>query len=217
MIALATPPLIPDGDEARRWAEQELADPAYRAAEPTPFDRFARDVAEFVSSLFSGDVSPALTPWLALLVIAAIVAVVALAVWVWGRPQRTVRSSASTELFGVDDARPAARLRADAEAAAARGEWDDALVLRFRALARGLVERTVVDLEPGATVHRFARQAARAFAAERDELERAADLFDDVRYLRRPGGEPAYRAVTDLDERLTRAAPTLDALEGMPA
>ena len=32
---------IPDADEAREWAERELADPVYRAAEPTAFDRAA--------------------------------------------------------------------------------------------------------------------------------------------------------------------------------
>ena len=30
--------LLPDPDEAREWAEKELTDPAYRAAEPTPID-----------------------------------------------------------------------------------------------------------------------------------------------------------------------------------
>ena len=44
-------------------------------------------------------------------------------------------------------------------------EWDAAIVLRFRALARGCLERGVVDPPPGATVHAFARAAARAFPA----------------------------------------------------
>jgi len=204
------PPVTPDGDQARQWAEQELADPVYHAAEPTPFDRFARGVGDFLQSLLSGDVSPALAPWLAIIVVAVIVGIGVLAFVVWGRPRRAERSRRPAELFGVDDGRPAALLRADAEEAATAARWDDAVVLRFRALARGLVERTILDPEPGTTVHRFAAQAARAFPAERAALGRAADLFDDARYLHRPVDAASYRSVAELDVRLDDTRPVLD-------
>ena len=45
----------PDGDEARRWAEQELADPVYAEAEPTMFDRIARAIGDFIGGLFSAE------------------------------------------------------------------------------------------------------------------------------------------------------------------
>ena len=55
----AVPPLTPDADEARDWAERELADPVYDIAEPTPFDRIARAIGDFFASLFNPEVSGA--------------------------------------------------------------------------------------------------------------------------------------------------------------
>ena len=40
------PPLDPDATEARRWVLDELANPEYRAAEPTAFDLFAQAAIE---------------------------------------------------------------------------------------------------------------------------------------------------------------------------
>ncbi len=203
-------PLIPDGDEARRWAEQELSDPVYQAAEPTPFDRMARAIGEFLGSLFSGSAPAALAPWMAVGVVLILLAIVVLAVIVWGRPRRTARSRANVDLFGFDDARRADELRAASRAAADREDWEEAIALRFRALSRGLVERTVLDPAPGTTVHGFARQASAAFPDEDGALAHAADLFDDVRYLRRPGDASGYRSVAELDKRLSQASPRFE-------
>ena len=93
---------------------------------------------------------------------------------------------------------------------AQRGQWDAATVLRTRAIARGLVERTITEIEPGATVHRFARAATVAFPGEASALDALADDFDDVRYLRRLGTADAYERARLLDERLQRATPVLD-------
>ena len=49
-LADAVPPLTPDGDEARRWAQEELSDPVYAAAEPTPLDRVARAIGDSSTS-----------------------------------------------------------------------------------------------------------------------------------------------------------------------
>ena len=204
-MRIALPPIAPDPDEARRWAEEELSRPAYQAAEPTPIDRFARGVAEFFGSIFSGQVPAALGPWLAVGAIVVVLALIGIAVLIWGRPRSTVRSRSAVPLFGEAEARSADELRADAERAAGRGAWDEAVVLRVRALARGLAERTILDPVPGATVHRFAADAARAFPGSRADLDAVARSFDDVRYLRRPGTPTAYAAVTALDEQLSRS------------
>lgn len=207
MTALA--PLIPDGDEARRWAEHELGDPLYREAEPTAFDRAARAVGDFLGELFSGGLAGLSGPWLAAIVAGVVVAVVIVAIVVWGVPRRAARSRGRAGLFDADEAVPADLLRRDAEAAAARADWDAAIVLRMRTIARSLAERTVVETEPGATVHRFAAAAAAAFPDEAGELDAVADAFDDVRYLRRPGSADAYGRVAALDDRLRHAAPLL--------
>lgn len=209
-LAESVPPLTPDGEEARRWAEQELSKPVYAEAEPTLFDRIARAIAEFFQRLFATQLDG---PWgSTAAIIAAIIVIVLIvgAFLVWGRPRATHRSRvAVAELFGEAETRSAAQLRADAEARAARGDWDAAIVLRFRALARGLVERGAVETPPGATVHAFARRAGRVFPASADSLEEAAAAFDDVRYLRRPGTQELYGRVVLVDEAVSRSRPAV--------
>ena len=207
-IAAAVPPLTPDGDEAREWAERELTDPVYAAAEPTLFDRVAQAIGDFFANLFEAEIEG---PWGSTLAIVAAVVVVVLIVGaflVWGVPRATRRSRvAVAELFGEAEGRPASELRAAAEEHAARGEWDAAIVLRFRALARGLAERGIVETPPGATVHGFARRAARAFPASASALEDAAAAFDDVRYLRRPGTSELYSRVAAVDSAVAATRP----------
>ena len=161
-LTAAVPPLTPDDDEARSWAEQELTNPVYAEAQPTPFDLFARAVADFLGDLLNPQLPAGLESVFAVVAVAVVVVLIIVAFVIWGVPRATPRGTpASAVLFGEAESRTARRLRTDAEEAAARGAWDDAVVLRFRALARSLTERGVVDAPPGATVHAFAREAAR--------------------------------------------------------
>ena len=204
--AEVVPPLTPDGDEARRWAEQELTDPAYDIAQPTPLDRIAQAIGDFIGDLFSTRVDGNWGSWLAVIAGLVVVALIVTAFLVWGRPRAQLRGRARTaELFGEDEGRSADDLRRAATAHARREEWDAAIVLRFRALARGLGERGVVETPPGTTVHGFARTASRAFPSSAMDLDAAATTFDDVRYLRRPGTAEMYRGITATDDVLARA------------
>jgi len=201
-------PLIPDGDEAREWAERELARPVYAAAEPTPLDRIARSVAEFFDALFNSDLPAGWSGPLALVIGLLVAGLITAAFLIWGRPRLSPRSTpAPLDLFGEAERRSAAELRRDATAQAAAGRWDDAIVLRFRALARGVAERGILEPAPGATVHAFAQQAGRAFPSEDRRLDAAASAFDDVRYLRRPGTPELYAAVAEADDAVTDARP----------
>ncbi|MDN3496414.1 DUF4129 domain-containing protein [Planococcus sp. APC 4015] len=208
-MRLSAIPLVPDGDEAREWAERELSDPVYREAEPTLLDRIARAVADFIGGLFETEVDGQWGLLLALLAAAIVVVIIVAAFLVWGLPRSTRRVPPPTAtLFGDADARSSAELRAAATAQAAAGEWEEAIVLRFRALARALTERGVVETPPGTTVHGFARAAGRAFPASTDALEAAAAAFDDVRYLRRRGTSGLYARVVDVDDAIADASPT---------
>ncbi|WP_374311280.1 DUF4129 domain-containing protein [Microbacterium sp.] len=206
------PPLEPDGDEARRWAETELSDPAYDIAEPTLLDRAAQAIRDFLAGLFSTELSGEWGSLFAVIAAAVVIAVIAVAFAVWGVPRSTRRArAASAALFGEEEGRSASQLREAAASAARAQRWDEAVVLRFRALARGCVERGVVDTPPGATVHAFARAAARAFPGLAGDLETAASAFDDVRYLRRPGTPELYRLVADADDAVVAARPAVRA------
>jgi hypothetical protein len=212
----SAPPLTPDGDEARRWAEEELSDPSYDIAEPTPFDRIARAIGDFIASLLNPDVSGGWGSTFALVAAIVVVMIIVAAFLVWGMPRVTRRSAPRTPLlFGDTEHRSAAELRDAAAERARASDWDAAIVLRFRALARGCLERGVVDPPPGATVHAFARAAARAFPPLATRLEEAAAAFDDVRYLRRPGTAELYRLVAAVDEAVVSARPA--AREEVPA
>ncbi|WP_457101044.1 DUF4129 domain-containing protein [Microbacterium sp. P5_E9] len=209
-LADAVPPLTPDGEEARRWAQEELADPVYTAAEPTPLDRVARAIGGFFDQLFSSEIPNGWGPTLAVVAALVVIVLIVAAFLIWGLPRASRRTrAAGAELFGVAEERSAARLRRDAASLADRGDWDGAIVLRFRGLARAIVERDLLEVPPGATVHTFARTAGRVFPGCAAALEEAAAAFDDVRYLRRPGTPDLYARVVAVDEAIMAARPLL--------
>ncbi|WP_226532642.1 DUF4129 domain-containing protein [Microbacterium paraoxydans] len=199
---------VPDGDEARRWAEEELANPRYADAKPTWFDLLARDVGRFLADLFSADNSAGVGPAALVIVIAIIIAALIAALIIWGRPRssRAVRRG-HTDLLGEADDRSASQLRSDAERRAREGDWDAATILRYRAIARGLLERDLIDPAPGATAQSIARAAIRVFAEEEEAMRRAATTFDDVRYLGHSATEQSYRELADTDARLMARRP----------
>ena len=207
-MTLAFEPFVPDGDEARRWAEQELAEPRYDEAKPTWFDLLARDVVRYLNDLFTPEGGGQVGPLALVVVCIVIVAALIAALIVWGRPRgsRAVRAT-GRDLLGERDDRTAAQLRADAERAARSGDWDAATILRFRALARGMLERDLIDPAPGATAQAIARDAARVFPDETTALREAAAAFDDVRYLEHRSSEERYRFLSGIDERLASRHP----------
>lgn len=219
MIHFDLDPYAPDGDEARRAAEQELQNPRYADAKPTWFDYLAQDVAEFINGLFSPDAGQQVGGAALIIVSVVIVAALITVLILWGRPRASRRvTRRGAELLGERDDRSAAQLRADAERSARDGDLDAATVLRFRALARGLLERDIIDPPPGATAQAIAREAAAEFGAHRDELTHAAGAFDQVRYLRHPASEASYRNLVAIDDLVMNAHPTsAPAAEAVPA
>jgi hypothetical protein len=207
----AAVPLQPDAATARRWLLDELAKPAYAAAEPTPIDRAVQAFLTWFTGLF--DVRGADTPPALLAVaIGLVVAVLIVALLLFGLPRRNRRSTVGA-LFGDDDRRSADDMRRAAETAMARQDWSLALLERFRALARGLDERTLVHVFPGTTASAFAASAARTFPPEHAELQAAAELFDGVRYADEQATREDALSVFALDDRLAAARPqTLEAV-----
>ena len=204
---------IPDGDEARRWAEDELANPRYADAKPTWFDLVARDIGRFLADLFSSDNGANIGPSALIIVTVVIVAALIAALVIWGRPRssRAVRR-ARGDLLGESDDRTAAQLRSDSERSARAGDWNTATFLRYRAIGRSLLERDLIDPAPAATAQSIARDAGAVFADEAPALRRAAVAFDDVRYLGRPATEEIYQDLAATDERLRTRR-----LEAVPA
>ncbi|MFB2557342.1 DUF4129 domain-containing protein [Herbiconiux liangxiaofengii] len=211
LAAVADVPVEPGADEARDWLIGELSKTPYQAAQPTWFDRLSQAVADWFASLRVPDGS-GFSGLIPLIVVLVVVALIVVAFLVYGRPRINRHSRAPIgSLFGTDDTRSAAELRASAARAAAAGDFTTAVEESFRALARGLEERTVVTTSPGTTAQDFSRRAATAFPPARDELAAGAGLFDDVRYLDRPATHADYERIVTLDRRLQNERPaTLD-------
>ncbi|WP_167051042.1 DUF4129 domain-containing protein [Salinibacterium sp. ZJ77] len=207
-------PVEPDADEASGWLADELEKTKYQPAETEEASNWLRDLIEritaFIDSLGGEGTAPG---WSAALIVLAIAIIVVL-ILVFGLPRLRRRSAVATgEVFEADDERGSAAMRRAADAAAAAEDWPLAIAERFRALIRGLHERTLLSSVPGSTSHDVARRAGRALPAFASALSDAADDFDAVRYLGDPGDRDRYARLTALDEDVRRARPDLDADE----
>lgn len=208
MLAAAIP-VTPDADEARDWLLRELSKAEYEAARPTWFDRLASAISDWFFSLQVPDIGGGSGLGLAVILTLVVIALV-IAFLIFGVPRLNKRSGYSFELFGDTDVRDAAQLRTAAEASAARGEFDLAIAEMFRAIARGMVERTVLTTTPGTTAHDFAQRVAVAFPDFLPRLTAAARTFDEVRYLGKTGTSEGYLAVADLEKDLRMTRPQFD-------
>ncbi len=199
-------PVDPEPPEARDWLIDELSKPVYQSAKPTLFDRIAAAIRDWIESLQFGDVQG--PPAFGLGVVIALVAVaLVVAFLIFGLPRLNRRSSVTGSLFGDDDSRTAAMMRRDAETSARAGDYSAAVVEMFRAIARGLAERTIVTTTPGTTATGFASRTGELFPGLTGRLTSGAAIFDEVRYLGRSGTAEQYRAIADLESELRTARP----------
>jgi Domain of unknown function (DUF4129) len=198
---LADIPVDPDGPEAKHLVVNELSKQEYQNARPSLFDLVAKAIFDWFGSLRIGGIEGA--PSFGILIVLAIFAtIVVIAILVFGVPRMNRRSKLPGELFGEDDNRSAAQIRAAAQSAAARGDYVAAIAEMFRSIARGLAERTIVSTNPGTTARAFAVKAGIAFPESAGELSASAASFDRVRYLGKPGSAAEYEQVSRLESQL---------------
>ncbi len=202
-------PVDPSAPDAQRWLIDELSQPVYQSAKPTLFDRVAKSIGDWLNSLQLGSVHgpPALGIGVIVLIV---VAGIVVALLIFGIPRLNRRSTLTAALFGEDDARDAARIRQDSEAAARAGDYSSAVADMFRAIARGLAERTIVTASPGTTAHDFATKAGAAFPRLGARLSNSAAAFDEVRYLGRVGTEQQYGSIAALERELRATRPQFE-------
>lgn len=199
-------PVDPTAPVAQQWVIDELSKPAYQSAKPTLFDQISKAIQDWLNSLKIASIQGTPALGVGVLVLLVVVAVI-VAFLVFGAPRLNSRSAVTGALFGDADARDAATIRRDAEAAARAGDLSLAIIEMFRALARGLAERTVVVPSPGTTARDFALEAARVFPTFRDELAAAAVSFDAVRYLGHECSREQYESVAALERELASTRP----------
>ncbi len=199
------PAIDVDRDAAHDAAQRELAKPIYPKASLTErisewLDDLLYRIVQEGSSLPGG--------WFTISVLLIILAVaIVVAVRIARRTMRTNRGGEHA-LFDAHEL-SAAKHRATAEQYAAAGDWAAAIRHRLRAVARQLEEDGVLNPVPGRTATELAKDAGQALPDLAGELHQAAIAFNDVTYGERPGTEPAYRMIADLDDHLrSRGAAT---------
>jgi hypothetical protein len=208
------PPLNPTAVEARNQLLHELAKLGYREAQPSWIQEIGTWLENLFDSLFGHANLPSGGPNLIILIVAVLVIAAAVVGFlVFGLPRINRRSSLKGALFGEDDDRDSDALRTAARRAAADGDFTTAIEELFRAIARGLSERTVLTTFPGTTAHGFAQEAERAFPDFGPDLRFAADSFDGVRYLGATGTESQWLQLNALDTRLSAARPVLEEVD----
>ena len=201
LIVAADAPATPGAQEAREAAEAELAKPAYHPV-PNLLGRLWRWLVEHLDPTTA---IPGIPPLLSgLIVLLVLVTCVVLLVVLLRRFKLVGRSRRDAgRLF--DDERDARALARAADAAAERGDWDAAVVERFRAIIRSLDERGLIEDYPGMTAHEAAALASSALGALGGELTRAAVLFDAVRYGEVVSTEEQDAWMRDLAQRVDTA------------
>ncbi|NUU15669.1 DUF4129 domain-containing protein [Cellulomonas humilata] len=206
MVARATVgvPVDPDAATGRRWATEELLDPAYHEQRS-----LLRRLWDWLAEQLAGLRTPAaIDPVAVLVVVGVIVAVVVVAFLVAGPVRVSRRGASDRRVLEHDDARTAEEIRAAADAAASRGDWAVAVLERYRAIVRGLEERTVLEERVARTAHEAALAAAARLPSLGDDLVAAGRTFDDVAYGDEPATPDDERRLRELDARVRGARPS---------
>ncbi|MEO5534754.1 MAG: DUF4129 domain-containing protein [Pseudolysinimonas sp.] len=211
-------PVDPGDDQAREWLQEELGNNSYvPPAQPDWWD---------LPSVPEGPGQIANTGGTVGVVIGVVilVAILGVAFWIFGLPRLRRRSKVTGDLFGEDDDRSAVSIRTAAEKAAAAGDYTSAVVEAFRAMARDLAERGIVQTFPGTTARDFGRRAGAVFPTTTERLGVAAAVFDGVRYLGRVGTADEWERMSSLATELrgarkpmARAVDAFDDVEPSPA
>lgn len=200
----AVPPLVPGRDEASRWAAEELAGPPYRDARPGWLEEAWRQFVDWLRSL-DGSAGAGGSNIVPLLLVTALILIAVAVIAV--RPRRNARRRDERDVFDAEALLSPAAHRQRAAAAAARGDWQAAVVEQFRALARAAEDRAVLEPLPGRTADEVAGQLGQAFAVHAGELDQAARTFDAVRYGRAGAGARDYSDLARLDAALEALKP----------
>ena len=112
----------------------------------------------------------------------------------------------------LEDLTITARVYRDLAAQAWREErYDDAVLDSFRAIAKDMGERNLLDDAPGSTAHEASLALVPRFPDHAARLALAADLFDAVRYGHRPATADQAGEVQRLDAELVATRPVLTA------
>ena len=198
--------LSPTPPQARTWLRQELLGSDYQSSW---LDSTGRWISEQLNKLLhaAGSLS-AISP-----VITALIAVTVIVLLAWILPRvRREPAIAPTAGAVLDDVTLTPRAYRDLAAQAFReGRYDDAVLDGYRAIAKDMCDRGVLDDAPGRTAHEVSLALAPPFPDRADRLAQAAHLFDSVRYGHRRANADQAGRIRRLDSELAATRPRLPA------
>jgi hypothetical protein len=202
--------LNPTPAQGRDWLKQELAGSDYQSPWLDSVIRWIRDV---LGNLVDGarqvtGLSPVVTAGLAVLLIA-------LLGWILPKVRRERAAAVSREAVLKDLTITASRYRDLAAQALRDGRFGDAILNGFRAIAKDMNDRGLLNDAPGRTAHEVSLALASPFPDHADRLAGAADLFDSVRYGHRRANEGQASQIRALDAELAQARPLQTTLPKM--
>ena len=201
--------LDPSPAEARKWLSDEL----HRSDYHNPWlDSALRWIVDQLTKLLNG--ANTLANGGLSLVVTVLVALVAITLLVWVLP-KVRREPVVPRPDGrviMDPTITASTYRQLASRALADGRHDTAVLEAFRAIAKDMSDRTLLDDTPGRTAHEVSLELSRPFPDFADRLGQSANLFDAVRYGHRSATRAQAGMVLNLDAELAKARPLLLAL-----
>ena len=201
-----------DRGTGREWVEHELSKKEYSDTDLTPLEQ----LGQWLNSIWNSIVSQALSsnsPWLILIVIVALAAIVGLIIW---RVRRLGLQRASLPLSAFDPVVTTPEpgpWRDSARAAAARGDMTNAVIDSSRAIFAVLSQKQIVTLDSASTASELSRTAGAELPAHRQELVRVATVFNDLVFGEVPARastaslQTTYAQLLALDETLSALAP----------
>ena len=221
--ALSTASASIDRSTGREWVEHELSKPEYSANDLTPLEQIGRWLSHLWESLV-GAALRANSPWLLILVVLALAAIVALVIW---RVRRVGLRSTGVPLSAFD---PVVSLpepgpwRERAARAAAAGDFRSAVIDESRAIFAVLSVKHIVSLESSATASEIAHDAEAALPDHAGAVDNVAEVFNDLLYGEETGVSAradrdlptVYEDLRDLDRTLS-ALPAQHLLHGEEA
>ncbi|TQN30445.1 uncharacterized protein DUF4129 [Haloactinospora alba] len=196
------------GDEGREIAREELSKRVYDQAEPGLIELVYTRVSEWLNRVLAEASTAVPGGWWVLGPLLFLLVALAGAAVGYARPARRARRAAvvTGRAAGSPDDH-----RAAAERHAAAGDHTAAIRERLRAISRSLEERAVLAPRPGRTATELATEASAMLPEHRAAFERAARMFNDTVYGRRPAEAEEYQALRELDEALPETRPLQEA------
>ncbi|MDO5751423.1 DUF4129 domain-containing protein [Arthrobacter sp.] len=204
-LHLAEVPLAPGSDEARQWAQDELAQQVYQDAKPGFAEQILALLQKVWDELINSVGAVDGTAGLAIAIGVVLLAVAVIIFFV--RPQLNRRKSATAAVFENDHVMTAEQHRKLAQAAAHAADFSTALREQFRAIVRAAEERDVIVPALGRTAVEITADLERAFPAHKLALRHGADLFNAVRYGQVPPTSAMFAELVDTDQAVSATSP----------